>query len=926
MAVEDVLIKFEVDYTELDSAIAALEKTGKLDPKISESFKNTSRAISSTATDTKGLIAEFKNVSNSAIKMGKSVEDAFSSGIKDALDEAGVSVDEFGAALKNANQPTKRLKTEMIELKEQMARMKLAGKDTGAEFNALREKAGRLADAVADTGAEIKNAGSDTRHIDNVVGSISAVASGFAAAQGAIALFGDEDKDLQKTLVKVTGAMALASGIQQVYNASLKEGALAKLADSVATGVQSAAITLYTFVTGGATIATKAFRAALIATGIGAVVVLLLSLASALTASSDATKELNKSIDEENKLLEANRSLIKDKLELELAVAEQQGKSAVELQKIKIKALEAERDAVVTSGKNLFAQKLLLNTKRDLVNGIGYEIKENDKLNESIDEQVKSFRDLQQSIAVARVELKTMQNEAGKKKAEEAIKASKDAADKARALQLKLLREELAALEIKLIAVKKGGQEEINIRKDIITKKSQIEINGIKEGANQIALAEKRALDDRRTLQVEFVHKLRDDQLKALKDTNDAELEDINLTWQRKLELQVDNLEIAAEVEIRANVGKSDKIKAINAKLESDITTIRNKSVMERFKFEEDATINFRNRLISNLIKIQGDPKKSAKERIAAVYAEEAVKNAAVTRELNNIYKLRLGFEDSINYRKKLNEQKVDNERETADKIKAIELSSAEFSKRMLIERGTQLLDIASQVGNIFSQLASMQSDAESARITQERKNIEEQRAAGAISEKEAIQRQKRLEGEEKKARRRQAQREKDAATFFAILAIPRAFLKGLETSLPTAAIYAALAAVEAAIIASKPIPQFFRGKTNNYEGPGIVGDMGSEIVERGGRMFLYTKPTQTYLGAQDKVYTHSQTKAILHDGGVNNMQVRSAKTERFDYAKFGAAIPKNSININIDKDFISESVANGISRTNYMDRRYRSK
>lgn len=138
-------------------------------------------------------------------------------------------------------------------------------------------------------------------------------------------------------------------------------------------------------------------------------------------------------------------------------------------------------------------------------------------------------------------------------------------------------------------------------------------------------------------------------------------------------------------------------------------------------------------------------------------------------------------------------------------------------------------------------------------------------------------------------------------------------------------AIAAALAAAQAAIIISKPVPRFFRGKKDSYAGPGEVADMGSEIVERNGRMFLYTKPTQTYLGANDKVYTAAETKQILHNTNISTT-VKQAPAAGFDYDRLGRSIPASSISINIDKDFISESVANGLSRTNYMDRRYSSK
>ena len=42
---------------------------------------------------------------------------------------------------------------------------------------------------------------------------VQGVARGFQAAQGAMALFGSESEDLQKTMVKLQGAMALADGL-----------------------------------------------------------------------------------------------------------------------------------------------------------------------------------------------------------------------------------------------------------------------------------------------------------------------------------------------------------------------------------------------------------------------------------------------------------------------------------------------------------------------------------------------------------------------------------------------------------------------------------------------------------------------------------------------------------------------------------------
>ena len=346
MAQEDVLIKFEVDYSELTNAQQELSKTGKVDTK---GFQAIQAAISDTATDTQGLIKQFKDVAGASVKMGKSIENAFGAGVEDALKEAGVSLTDFSKALTKANAPIKSVKTEMRELKEAMSRMKAEGKDTGKEFDALRARAGKLQDAIGDANAEIKNAGSDTRHLDNVVGSISALAGGFAAAQGAVALFGDENEDLQKTLVKVTGAMALAQGLQQVYNATLKEGSLFKLKDAIATGAMSGAQAIYTAAVGTSTGALRVFRIALLATGIGAIIVLLGFVAQAMGVfgdETDDTKEsqdrLRESIDLMNESLDFQISRLKRLGDERIAQLESQGASETVILKERIKNINDE--------------------------------------------------------------------------------------------------------------------------------------------------------------------------------------------------------------------------------------------------------------------------------------------------------------------------------------------------------------------------------------------------------------------------------------------------------------------------------------------------------------------------------------------------------------------------------------------------------
>jgi hypothetical protein len=156
------------------------------------------------------------------------------------------------------------------------------------EVNALSEKFGatsREAVQAAKQAAILKDRIGDAKALTDafnpdakfraLTSSLSGVTGGFAAVQGGMALFGKESDDVQKTLLKVQAAMALSQGIQSVGESvdSFKQlGAVIK-STAVGQGVLTAATAAYNFVNTAATTGLKLFRAALISTGIGALVV-----------------------------------------------------------------------------------------------------------------------------------------------------------------------------------------------------------------------------------------------------------------------------------------------------------------------------------------------------------------------------------------------------------------------------------------------------------------------------------------------------------------------------------------------------------------------------------------------------------------------------------------------------------------------------
>jgi hypothetical protein len=167
------------------------------------------------------------------------------------------------------------------------------------EFRKLAQAAGELKDRIADTNRQINNFASDTRKLDVVVGSVRGIAGAFAAVQGTMALLGSENENLQKTLVKVQGSLAVLNGIQEVTKTLNKDSAVGAALYAAKNKILSVSI-------GTSTGALKAFRVALVSTGIGAIAVaigLLIANFDKVQSAVDAAVEKFNSLGEGTKLL-----------------------------------------------------------------------------------------------------------------------------------------------------------------------------------------------------------------------------------------------------------------------------------------------------------------------------------------------------------------------------------------------------------------------------------------------------------------------------------------------------------------------------------------------------------------------------------------------------------------------------------------------
>lgn len=199
---------------------------------------------------------------------------------------------------------SKTLKQQYKEAVLEVQKLADAFGATSIEVQNASKKAAELKDQIEDVNDAIQSQKGEGAFI--ALGkSVSAVANGFSAVQGAMGLVGVESEEVQQAMLRVQSAMALAQGLEGLEDAgrAFKQlGAVVKSttifttaynfvmgisnketatnvglteADTVAkTGLSASTVGLTT-ATGGATTAMKLFRLALIATGIGAIIVLV---------------------------------------------------------------------------------------------------------------------------------------------------------------------------------------------------------------------------------------------------------------------------------------------------------------------------------------------------------------------------------------------------------------------------------------------------------------------------------------------------------------------------------------------------------------------------------------------------------------------------------------------------------------------------
>jgi hypothetical protein len=494
-----------------------------------------------------------------------------------------------GDSVGKAAEKTKSLKQELRELKQELA----SGNLTGKAFDEAAKRAGKLQDSIGDVNQRVKNLASDTSKLDGFVSLATGIAGGFAAAQGAMALFGSENEDLQKSLVKIQGAVALLNGVQAVANTLNKESAASTNLNIKQFNILTFVKTRYAAAVGTTTGALKLMRIAGAALGIGLIVTAigllignfdklknmvlkfvpqLAQLGEVFTNVKNAIMDFlgfsSEAERQQEKSIETDKAKSKS-MQREIDLMEAQGASAEAIYKKKKELMELDLKALKIAKEKAGASQEETDAYDDALNAIAVlDAQETKRKQDLIDKDNTKAAEKRKAAHDKKVEQQ-------KKDAEELKKLIADETQKLREQQFSDQAKEISALQL-------AAQEKMKIAKGNAEAEKLIRENLSKDIATlneKYAKEEAEKKKEKDKILTDLIEQRRVDDLSV----REKELFDIQDKYAKEAELAKGHADLLAEIETDKNKALADKkleFAKQDAEAQKQIDTLRLESMV----------------------------------------------------------------------------------------------------------------------------------------------------------------------------------------------------------------------------------------------------------------------------------------------------------------------------------------------------------
>lgn len=284
--------------TEGAKIIASMKNIANSQEKAKAAIKtqiaDTKDNIKQIESDLSKLDAAFKNAAPGRAKEMAGQE---LGAVKRALEEEKGALIELEAKVNTTAEKHKYLRTKVLEAKDALAQMEMAGKRGSIEYNAVAAELGRLNDQMGDTSKQAQILADDQKGFKSIASGVSGLAGVLTAATGAAALFGAENEELARIQTRLQAVMAISIGLQQVSETLNKDSYFSVVLLTKAKNMWAVANLKVATTLGISTIAAKALMATVtlgLSVAIGALIFAVDKLVSKNKEQKKAAEEAAK--------------------------------------------------------------------------------------------------------------------------------------------------------------------------------------------------------------------------------------------------------------------------------------------------------------------------------------------------------------------------------------------------------------------------------------------------------------------------------------------------------------------------------------------------------------------------------------------------------------------------------------------------------
>lgn len=530
-------------------------------------------------------------------------------GVKTGLGQATKAVEDFGKEVKKSSSENKKAlqgvadsskevnkelskSTPTVAIAKQVTELKRLKQEIKDYTNAAI-KAGEGTKAYADNLAKAAAKKADLKDLQQAISLLdpdakakafanlaSGVAGGFAAIQGVTALIGQESEDVQKALLKVNAAIAIAQGINQLQS-------LGDTFKVIAVQIRNSEVAMKAF-----NLVSKANPILLIASGVAALGASLYALTGDVYDNSEAFEQNNKFLEDakeaRNKLRFEIAALIIDlQVEQGLLTKSAGERAKVELdlnkkiseeeEKVKKQRIEINKGLYETLTKNAERQLDPIDKYIDAItNADGRRLKgalEDKKRIEALakleEEKIKTIEQLKFQANLQIQKLNEEEKNDNAKKQEDITKKRKEELDK----QVKLAKEANELFFSLFDELSKEQDKQIETDKDNLNKRIDDFINAANkevESSQESNSEIKKLLQEKEEFFKTFGKSSLEIQLQQLDEQKQAILDNITLTEEERtrIEAEYSNKRLAIEL-----ANQQTKVRIVGSLL-NDLSTI----------------------------------------------------------------------------------------------------------------------------------------------------------------------------------------------------------------------------------------------------------------------------------------------------------------------------------------------------------------